>query len=468
MRMPQSVRTPLSPMRLPVWPRGYVGTTVARKAALGGFRLGGRFVPILGWVLLAADVYLLLRHYWPAVLPGWNLLNCPGLNPVYLNCPPTFASRFAQEGCSSLACATERWVNKDSASFGPHGPTVAFVRAYEYRRVVADPTYGYISGRVYQRSPANVQPLPRFPLPVFPQPVPIAPGAPLPHLPSPTEIPGMPVPGAPPVPMVPPSIDPFTPPLMPQPEPAPVPYRLIPRRINNPWRSPSEQPQRGPIRMPSPSPAPVPPNPGQPPRDKPEKEKPPKKPPREKPRDRPRVPPWRDPEDNPFIPRIWRDFPYRQQAPRREFQVGRRVRPWQSRNPADRRPPPKGTKERKLKSPVYYRAIMSIFDLVTETMDVVNALYWAIPPNLRKKGYTSPVDKARAVYRHFGEIDLDTAIKNLMRNQLEDMLIGMQSKVSQAAMRNFGFGAQAVDPIGRVSREFGAFDWVSALLDELH
>lgn len=88
----------------------------------------------------------------------------------------------------------------------------------------------------------------------------------------------------------------------------------------------------------------------------------------------------------------------------------------------------------------------------TESVDVVRALYSALPAAVRRQvrrengGYITPVDQAEALWRHWNEIDVETAIRSLIKQQVTDYLYGApNSRASRWYGENTGspFGPQA-------------------------
>lgn len=63
-----------------------------------------------------------------------------------------------------------------------------------------------------------------------------------------------------------------------------------------------------------------------------------------------------------------------------------------------------------------------IWDFATETEDVVDALYQALPKD--KQRYKTLHGKMYAVYLHYKDIDINSALYELARNQIEDAVIG--------------------------------------------
>ena len=101
-----------------------------------------------------------------------------------------------------------------------------------------------------------------------------------------------------------------------------------------------------------------------------------------------------------------------------------------------RNPPKKGTKERKLTASVQGTSVGKIVNAVTEYTDFINALFQALPKNVKREALKKPLTVQRVsyyVYRHFGEIDLQSAIINLAQNEVEDRAIGGLSRRVQKA-----------------------------------
>lgn len=114
--------------------------------------------------------------------------------------------------------------------------------------------------------------------------------------------------------------------------------------------------------------------------------------------------------------------------------------------PHVRQKPPRNTKEKKVRGPVYL--FFAIADAISEAAEVVDALFEALPEDVQKRWYRdrkiSGADKYRhplidqagqygidgadwkmqAVFHNFHKIDIEKAIKNIVANQIEDKLIG--------------------------------------------
>ena len=421
-------RRRLSPRRMPALKpltlralRGSVPHVTARAAAWGGVRVATRAIPYIGWALLALDLLLLYQAYRRNGMHGWTIGACQG--------PP--GGVLSSPGSSVLCGATGQGPQKSApvpgatsvrefVDNGPYIPTPGW-RIYTNGRnwTIASPGYRW------------------------PHPFPWVPWSAYPYA---DELPGN---------YVPPWIDPMaTPPLAPTPAPWAPPMHIIPRRVDNPMRVPSERTVRGPVPVRLPRPAPVPrdpdlpaPAPGPAPSPGPGAAPAPGRP----------LPPDLPPSD---------DGPARPRYRRKEWQKGKRLPRVALKH--GYRVPPKGVKERKLRSPMYYHAIMRVIDTITETNDVVQAVWNALPKKRRMSlGFRNPTEKAWDIYRFFHEIDLEVAIKELVANQIEDMAYGLFGKTMGKAARARGDSIEAVDKVQRALRNAG-LDPVGELLDALN
>ena len=119
--------------------------------------------------------------------------------------------------------------------------------------------------------------------------------------------------------------------------------------------------------------------------------------------------------------------------------------------PAGRRPPPKHEREAKMMTRraklgfVIYRAL----DTVSERAEIVDAFYEALPPEVRKRrpcsdatGYRRTLDtlgqygidqadcKLRVLYDNWHLVDLEAAIKGVVRNYIADEVIGRYQRLT--------------------------------------
>jgi len=102
------------------------------------------------------------------------------------------------------------------------------------------------------------------------------------------------------------------------------------------------------------------------------------------------------------------------------------------------RTPRRGERERKTRAGGgTIRIISTAVGQITEGMDWVEALWKALPKPLRKRGFSSPVDKARDLWANWDKIDPQRAVAEVVAMQIEDALIGRSSqgwrKVAQEA-----------------------------------
>lgn len=102
--------------------------------------------------------------------------------------------------------------------------------------------------------------------------------------------------------------------------------------------------------------------------------------------------------------------------------------------PAERhqyRPPPKGTKERKVKTTM--DVALRVASAATEAVDVIDAVYYALPAHMRVKNAT-PQTKLLLIYRNVNSLDLPAAIRNIVLTQLMDVVSAKASKPLRTAL----------------------------------
>jgi hypothetical protein len=110
--------------------------------------------------------------------------------------------------------------------------------------------------------------------------------------------------------------------------------------------------------------------------------------------------------------------------------------------PPIQRPPARSEKERKLSAEgALGRALVAAkaaINSVTETEDVLDAFYGALPKKRRWKR-VSPAGKAWTVYRYFGELDWNKVHQNLVNNEVQDQLIGRAHNATMKNLRAAGY-----------------------------
>lgn len=92
-------------------------------------------------------------------------------------------------------------------------------------------------------------------------------------------------------------------------------------------------------------------------------------------------------------------------------------------------PPKKG--EREKKHWVNGHA-MRVLNALSETGDIIDAIWWSLPPSMRSPG-NNPAQRALDLYNGYNQIDMNVAIRNLIIMQLTDAAIG---RLSSSALRS--------------------------------
>lgn len=172
------------------------------------------------------------------------------------------------------------------------------------------------------------------------------------------------------------------------PDPRPLPYRAIPHRRANPYRPPGERWERGPLPM------------------------------------------WPGPRN--VTPTVGLTIPHPSTGRAPSVQVGAAAR--------GSTLPPKRTKERKMAfdrtKNAAFRTGDALINLITESGDFIDAIYKALPKELRKKhfkaldGNVSDYDKAVAIWKNFDKVDAGEAVANLGENAAKDSIVGKYSKMA--------------------------------------
>lgn len=102
------------------------------------------------------------------------------------------------------------------------------------------------------------------------------------------------------------------------------------------------------------------------------------------------------------------------------------------------RPPSAGTKEGKVDVGVrrWLMAASKLLGGLTETKDFLEALWGALPAEVRARYRGNIAGMAQAIYENFGAIDLKKAIRNWALNKLEDAVVGRMHQAAQRGMKS--------------------------------
>lgn len=158
----------------------------------------------------------------------------------------------------------------------------------------------------------------------------------------------------------------------------------------------------------------------------------------------------------------------------REFGLGK---PGQPVRPFVRQPPSKGDNEGKTftRSKAFAVALFVALDNVSEASEIVDALFEALPADIQKRykekrkgaisrqfldnagqyGIDGADWKLAAIYDNFDKVDLDKAFRNIIKNQIEDQIIGLKERFRP---RN------TINALSEQDKEFGK--WLNDILDE--
>lgn len=97
--------------------------------------------------------------------------------------------------------------------------------------------------------------------------------------------------------------------------------------------------------------------------------------------------------------------------------------------------PPAGVKESKVRVPAAIKISQHAYGTVTEALDVLNALYDAVPYRNRPRGRRRPTveQKIRAIYKSIGASDYDVAraLQNIAVDNVGDYLHGQVGKINR-------------------------------------
>jgi hypothetical protein len=130
------------------------------------------------------------------------------------------------------------------------------------------------------------------------------------------------------------------------------------------------------------------------------------------------------------------------------------------------RPPRAGVKEKKGLARQIGVGVAKILDLTSESAEVVDAIYRALPKDVRKKwdrpersadnigqyGIGGADWKLQALYHNWHKVDVAKAIKNILVNELEDRIIGGAMAARNRATRPDRYGSNVKTEVRRRRR----------------
>jgi len=115
-------------------------------------------------------------------------------------------------------------------------------------------------------------------------------------------------------------------------------------------------------------------------------------------------------------------------------------------------PPPRGAREVKMKHSALTALFKGAINAITESADVVDALFSAIHWTARydggAKGFMNPADKASFIYSNLHLVNWREFWKNLLYNSVEDAAYGMLGKANAARYSQTGSYGHGFQQIG--------------------
>lgn len=120
-------------------------------------------------------------------------------------------------------------------------------------------------------------------------------------------------------------------------------------------------------------------------------------------------------------------------------------------------PPKWNEKERKAKVHRIMAVALNIGGKLTEGADVVDALYDALPNNLKIKfrdtNYNlqsaTPQAKLKQLWEHWDKVDIDAALGNLAKNEIEDFIIGKAGQYGKKWAKASGRPTSSLTALGK-------------------
>lgn len=124
------------------------------------------------------------------------------------------------------------------------------------------------------------------------------------------------------------------------------------------------------------------------------------------------------------------------------------------------RPPRKNERERKQKARTRIgigfelvqqltgRNVRRGLDNLTEALDWLNAIYFALPEEVREADPAfTPQEQLMAIIENYDQIELDTLVKNIVVMELTDRFLGQLSSRAQTNLGNAGFTGDFFGPV---------------------
>lgn len=101
-------------------------------------------------------------------------------------------------------------------------------------------------------------------------------------------------------------------------------------------------------------------------------------------------------------------------------------------------PPRPGERQRKEGLGKGTKYLIGLADKLTESQDALDALHKALPKHLQAPPWSDPLTRDQQVWKHWKQVDLRKALKELVKNEVEDRAYGAIGKARAATQKKRG------------------------------
>lgn len=82
--------------------------------------------------------------------------------------------------------------------------------------------------------------------------------------------------------------------------------------------------------------------------------------------------------------------------------------------------------------------MMGAVSRVTDGQDAIDSLYDSLPTLTKRRYGTTATERARALWENAGHVNWDIAVRNLINDELVDLIYGTVGQVGRGASRRLG------------------------------